>query len=91
MTNKNQSVDVIIKFTIYVDEQISMLSRSYKTNCDVLEGVMGYKRAVDDLLGGDVLNYVYKQFITFYVGQPEARKDAREYFKNTARMYKDLM
>lgn len=88
--NENQEMKAIVNFTIFVDAQLSSVERGFKSNNELIDSVMGYKIAVDDLLGRDVLSYVYDQFITFYAGMYEARAEARNYFKHTAKMYKEL-
>lgn len=86
-----QGMKAIVNFTIHCSEQLTMANRGLVSNTDAIESVQGYKRAIDDLLGGDVLGYVYQWFLNYYLSNPETRGDAKKYFEDTAKMYKDLM
>lgn len=72
----------IVKFTDYCTSQLQQVNRKLNTSNDCIYSVLGYKHAIDDLLGGDVLSYVMKEFLRCMLGTPEQQKKGYAYFMN---------
>lgn len=79
----------IIKFTLYCNRKLQEVKRGLTEPSEAIASVLGYKRAVNEVLDNDILGYVYDKFTIALLGDTKDREVAKEYFRTTTKLYKD--
>ena len=84
-----RDMQVLVKFTIYCEEVLQLAQRGLLNGLEASGSVLGFKRAIDEVLDIDILEPLYKEFSVALLGDSKDRVVAREYFRETARLYKE--
>ena len=95
MTNQNvniteeQEMQIIIRFTYYCDNLLKQVKRDMTSPEQAIQQAIGYNQAINSTVGGDRLVYVYQKLMGALIGTTEQQEEGREYFSNTAEIYKE--
>lgn len=87
--NNVEDMTAIINFTYYCNEILTQSQRGLLNGLEASGAVLGYKRAVNEVLDNDILGYVYDKFTIALLGDTKDREVAKEYFRTTTKLYKD--